>query len=82
MAITTPPDSSINTVNVQTGATVLKLLTFLEQNGLGLYAAPSTGEITVGGLLVINRHGTGMPALDETVPLGHSYGTISNLKSH
>lgn len=71
--------SSKYAVTVQTGASMLQLLSFLEDYGLGLYATPAPGELTVGGVLAVGGHGTGMPYLGEIIPAGHAYGTFSNL---
>src|SRR5262249_55652262 len=79
MKITTRPNPSTGAVKVQTGASITSLLTFLEDNGLGVYATPAPGDITVGGALAIDGHGTGIPAVGETAQPGHSYGTLSNL---
>lgn len=38
-------NSATMAVKVQTGASMLNLLIFLEQNGFGLYTAPATGNI-------------------------------------
>lgn len=74
---------SVNTatsrVRVQTGATMLALLTALESNGLGVTACPAPGDLTVGGVLAIDGHGTAVPKSGETKPAGHTYGSISNL---
>lgn len=70
------PDRS---VSVETGASMLALLTFLEKNGLGMYASPAPGDITVGGALAIGGHGTGIAAVGEKIPPGQAYGTLSNL---
>lgn len=45
--------TNVKTVKVQTGASMINLLTFLERNGLGLYAVPAPGDVTVGGVLAI-----------------------------
>lgn len=66
-------------VTVQTGASMLQFLTFLEKYELGLYAVPAPGDITIGGVLAIGGHGTGVPYVGETIPAGHSLGSISNL---
>lgn len=66
-------------VTVQTGASMLEFLTFLENYELGLYAVPAPGDITVGGVLAIGGHGTGVPFVGEKIPDGHALGTISNL---
>lgn len=55
------------------------LLTFLEDNGLGVYSAPAVGDITIGGVLAIGGHGTSVLANGEKQPPGFSYGSISNL---
>ncbi|XP_037041243.1 uncharacterized protein LOC119077966 [Bradysia coprophila] len=79
MALTQSPYANTMAVQVQTGVTVTDLLTFLEENGLGVYAVPAPGGITIGGALAIGGHGTSVPAIGETEPPGFSYGTISNL---
>ncbi|WP_329110648.1 FAD-binding protein [Micromonospora sp. NBC_01699] len=66
-------------VRVQTGASMEDLLTFLEQHGLGVTNTPAPGELTVGGVLAINGHGTSVPADGEIRTPGHTYGTLSNL---
>lgn len=41
-------------VTAQTGASMLAFLSFLEDNGLGLYGGvPSAGDLTIGGVLAI-----------------------------
>ncbi|KAJ6639837.1 hypothetical protein Bhyg_12584 [Pseudolycoriella hygida] len=66
-------------VVAQTGASMLQLLTFLEDNGMGMYSGPALGDLTVGGALAIGGHGAGVPAVGETIPPGFALGTISNL---
>jgi FAD/FMN-containing dehydrogenase len=66
-------------VRVQTGATMDALLLFLEQRGYGVTAHPAPGDITVGGALAIDGHGTAIPAVGETRASGQTYGTLSNL---
>ena len=66
-------------MRVQTGATMEALLTALETDGLGLTATPAPGDLTVGGVLAIDGHGTAVPETGETKPAGHTYGSISNL---
>lgn len=46
---------------MQTGACMLEILTFLEKYRLGLYAVPAPGDLTIGGVLAIGGHGTGVP---------------------
>ncbi|MBV6697259.1 FAD-binding protein [Kitasatospora aureofaciens] len=69
---------SPTTVRVQTGATMENLLAHLAGRGLGLTACPAPGELTVGGVLAIGGHGTAVPAVGETRPDGHGYGSVSN----
>lgn len=79
MEITNTTNPSMKAVKVQTGVMMTDLLTFLEENELGVYSTPAPGDITIGGALAIDGHGTGIPASGETVTPGHSYGTLSNL---
>jgi FAD/FMN-containing dehydrogenase len=72
-------DTTARTVTAQTGVTMEALLTQLENAGLGLTATPAPGEITLGGVLAIDGHGTSVPANGEQKPAGHTYGTVSNL---
>ena len=67
------------TVTAQTGVTMDVLLQDLENVGLGLTAHPAPGDITVGGALAIDGHGTAVPAVGETIIPGHTYGSLSNL---
>ena len=55
------------------------LLQDLENAGLGLTAHPAPGDITIGGALAIDGHGTAIPADGETIIPGHTYGSVSNL---
>ncbi len=71
---TVPP-----TVTAQTGVTMDTLLERLEQKGLGLTAAPAPGDLTLGGVLAIDGHGSAVPAQGEVRPAGHTYGSVSNL---
>jgi FAD/FMN-containing dehydrogenase len=72
-------DTATSRVRAQTGATMLALLTALEASGLGLTATPAPGDLTVGGVLAIDGHGTAIPKTGETKPAGHTYGSVSNL---
>jgi FAD/FMN-containing dehydrogenase len=67
------------TVRAQAGATLDAVLAVLEQHGRALVAAPAPGDITVGGALAINAHGTAIPARGESRPAGGTYGSLSNL---
>ena len=69
-------------VVVQTGATMDALMTALEKapggaNGFSFAHIPAPGNLTVGGALAINAHGTAVPTPpndDFNVP----YGSLSN----
>jgi FAD/FMN-containing dehydrogenase len=66
------------TVTVQTGAAMDTLLAFLEDNGYGLTATPAPGDLSVGGVLAVDAHGTAIPARGEVPQAGDSYGSLSN----
>ncbi|MER7837473.1 cholesterol oxidase substrate-binding domain-containing protein [Streptomyces sp. NPDC096040] len=66
-------------VRAGTGVTMEALLTFLEGHGLGLTATPAPGDLTLGGALAIDAHGTAVPADGEERLPGHTYGSLSNL---
>jgi FAD/FMN-containing dehydrogenase len=72
-------DAAASTVTAQTGITLEALLTALENAGLGFTATPAPGDLTLGGALAIDGHGTAIPALGEQPPPGNSYGSMSNL---
>ena len=65
-------------VRVQTGAVMDDLLAYLETNGYGMTATPAPGDLTVGGVLAIDAHGTAIPADGETPVAGDCYGSLSN----
>ncbi len=50
---------SRSAVRASTGITLEALLTFLEGHGLGLTASPAPGDLTLGGALAVDAHGTG-----------------------
>ncbi|MFL9935088.1 cholesterol oxidase substrate-binding domain-containing protein [Paraburkholderia sp. RL18-103-BIB-C] len=72
-----------NRVRVQTGQTMLELLTYLEGQAGGGGSAPgysfphtpAPGNLTVGGVLAIDAHGTGIPTLPDDKA---NYGSMSN----
>ncbi|MER5835157.1 cholesterol oxidase substrate-binding domain-containing protein [Streptomyces sp. NPDC002130] len=66
-------------VRAGTGVTMEALLTFLEEHGLGVTAAPAPGVLTLGGALAVDAHGTAVPARGERLRSGHTYGSLSNL---
>lgn len=67
------------TVTAQTGVRMEALLTRLEQAGYGLAAAPAPGDLTLGGVLAIDAHGTAVPAAGEVRIPRTTYGSLSNL---
>ncbi|MEU9284609.1 cholesterol oxidase substrate-binding domain-containing protein [Streptomyces sp. NPDC048275] len=66
-------------VRAGSGVTLEALLGHLEDHGLGLTATPAPGDLTLGGALAIDAHGTAVPALGESRLPGHTYGSLSNL---
>jgi FAD/FMN-containing dehydrogenase len=68
-----------NTVTAQTGVTMDTLTTTLGAAGYGFAAIPAPGDITLGGTLAINAHGSAIPANGETRQPGQTYGSLSNL---
>ncbi|MEZ4216548.1 MAG: cholesterol oxidase substrate-binding domain-containing protein [Myxococcota bacterium] len=70
---TSPP-----TVTVQAGASMESLLAFLEGRGYGITSCPAPGDLTVGGVLAIDGHGTAVPANGESRKTGQTYGSFSN----
>ena len=70
---------SAGSVTVQTGASMDDLLARLENAGYGLTHNPAPGDLTVGGVLAIDGHGTAIPASGETLTPGHTFGSLSNL---
>ncbi|MFF4360153.1 cholesterol oxidase substrate-binding domain-containing protein [Streptomyces sp. NPDC001604] len=70
---------SATAVRAGTGVTMEALLTYLEAHGLGVTAAPAPGDLTLGGALAVDAHGTAVPARGEQRPPGHTYGSLSNL---
>ena len=66
------------TVRAQAGASLDNLLVFLEGAGYGLTATPAPGDLSVGGALAIDAHGTAVPAAGEVPVPGDGYGSLSN----
>jgi FAD/FMN-containing dehydrogenase len=67
------------TVTAQAGITMDALTATLAAAGYGLAAIPAPGDITLGGALAINAHGSAIPAAGETPLAGQTYGSLSNL---
>ena len=70
---------SPGTVTAQAGVTMDALTTAVAAAGYGLCAIPAPGDITLGGALAINAHGSAIPATGETKLSGQTYGSLSNL---
>ncbi|AOR36277.1 FAD-linked oxidase [Streptomyces fodineus] len=69
---------SDSAVRAGTGVTLQALLTFLEGHGLGLTATPAPGDLTLGGALAVDAHGTAVPAAGERPLPGSTYGSLGN----
>ncbi|MFM9443183.1 cholesterol oxidase substrate-binding domain-containing protein [Streptomyces acidiscabies] len=70
--------ASPTSVRAGTGVRMETLLGFLEDHGLGVTAAPAPGDLTLGGVLAIDGHGTAVPARGESRSPGRTYGSLSN----
>lgn len=79
MGLTTPPDGAPGAVRAQTGVVLEDLMAFLADHGLGVTNTPAPGQLTLGGTLAIDAHGTSVPADGEEARPGHTYGSLSNL---
>jgi FAD/FMN-containing dehydrogenase len=66
-------------VTAQPGITMDNLLLTLKNAGYGFTAFPVLGYATLGGVLATGGRGTGVPAVGETPPAGHTYGSLGNL---
>ncbi|WP_214412785.1 cholesterol oxidase substrate-binding domain-containing protein [Sphaerisporangium fuscum] len=77
-AVTVNPGSPAS-VTAQTGVTMESLLTTLEAAGYGLTATPAPGDLSLGGVLAVDGHGTAVPKTGETLTPGHTFGSVSNL---
>lgn len=62
----------------QTGISMSVLASELEAKKLGFYAMPAPGDLTLGGVLAIGGHGTCLPAQQEKLATGGSWGSLSN----
>jgi FAD/FMN-containing dehydrogenase len=66
-------------VTAQTGVTMDVLLARLEEHGAGLAACPAPGDLTLGGVLAIDGHGTAVPVDGAPGLPGQTFGSVSNL---
>jgi FAD/FMN-containing dehydrogenase len=78
-SISVRPNSAGAVVTAGTGATMDAVLAELERAGFGFVATPAPGDVTIGGVLAIDGHGTAIPAAGEAKPRGATYGSLSNL---
>jgi FAD/FMN-containing dehydrogenase len=72
-------DAAARTVRAQPGVLLDDLLAEMQAHGLGFAATPAVGDITLGGALAIDGHGSVVPAVGERAVPGHTYGSLSNL---
>jgi FAD/FMN-containing dehydrogenase len=63
----------------QTGVTMDSLTSTIAAAGYSFAAIPAPGDITLGGALAIDAHGSAIPATGETRLTGQTYGSLSNL---
>ena len=68
----------IPSVRVGAGTSMDDLLQFLEDRGFGVTSCPAPGDISIGGVLAIGGHGTGVPASSESRQIGQTFGSMSN----
>ena len=66
-------------VTAQTGVTMTSLLTELEEHGYGVASCPAPGDLSLGGVLAIDGHGTAIRVSSDPGLPGQTFGTISNL---
>lgn len=69
----------VPTVTVGAGALLQDVLAEMEKHGRGFVATPAPGDITMGGALAIDAHGSAIPAVGERRVAGQTFGSLSNL---
>jgi cholesterol oxidase-like protein/FAD binding domain-containing protein len=77
-AVSINRSSSPVTVTAQAGLTMNSLLSTLQNAGYGFTTVPAPGDITIGGALAIDGHGTAIPGNGEVRVPGTTYGSLSN----
>ncbi|OXA63847.1 uncharacterized protein LOC118433976 [Folsomia candida] len=77
--VTTDFNTSLHSVTLGPGVTLRRLLETLESHQLGIFSSPAQGDLSVGGMLAVGAHGSGIKTTTHSKSLGHSYGTFSNL---
>lgn len=65
-------------VRVQAGASMDVLLAELERHGLGFTNVPAPGDLSIGGVLAVDAHGSSVRARGERRAAGQTYGSMSN----
>ena len=65
-------------VRVKAGTSMESMLGYIESQGCGVTSCPAPGDLTIGGVLAIDGHGTGVPASGEGDTAGRTWGTMSN----
>jgi len=76
--VTLQADRLPATVTAQTGVTLDALLAQLEEARLGFAAVPAPGDLSLGGALAVDGHGTALPARGETPLPGQTFGSLAN----
>jgi FAD/FMN-containing dehydrogenase len=77
-SISIDTSSSPVTVTVGAGTTMNALLTALQNDGYGFTTVPAPGDLTIGGVLAIDGHGSATAATGETRVPGTTFGSLSN----
>ncbi len=77
-SISIDTSSSPVTVTVGAGTTMNALLTALQNDGYGFTTVPAPGDLTIGGVLAIDGHGSAIAATGETRVPGTTFGSLSN----
>jgi FAD/FMN-containing dehydrogenase len=78
-AVEVSADAHGPTVTAQTGVAMTALLSELERHGYGVASCPAPGDLSLGGVLAVDGHGTAIPVSGSPQLPGQTFGTISNL---
>ncbi|WP_460406201.1 cholesterol oxidase substrate-binding domain-containing protein [Actinophytocola sediminis] len=65
-------------VTAQSGVILEDLTAELEAAGYRLTGYPEVGDVSLGGILAVDAHGSAVAPPDETPAPGESFGTVSN----
>jgi hypothetical protein len=66
------------TVTTETGVSMNTLLATLQNAGYGFTTVPAPGDLTIGGVLTIDGHGSAIPVSGQATVPGTTFGTLSN----